>query len=72
MTLTMEIAMTAADTDLPFYPDEQERLTRCDCCGRPLDPADGGFCPCQECGMTEDGYCTLAGTEFCDWECPYS
>jgi len=25
-----------------------------------------------DCGMTPDGYCTLAGTEFCDWDCPFS
>lgn len=24
-----------------------------------------------ECGDTGSG-CTLAGTEYCDWECPYS
>ena len=23
-----------------------------------------------ECGMMADGYCTMAGTEDCDWECP--
>jgi len=25
----------------------------------------------DECGMTEDGFCQLAGTEYCDWECPF-
>lgn len=24
----------------------------------------------DECGMMSDGCCTLAGTEFCDWDCP--
>lgn len=24
----------------------------------------------DECGMTPDGQCTLAGTEWCDWSCP--
>lgn len=24
----------------------------------------------DECGMMADGCCTLAGTEFCDWDCP--
>lgn len=24
-----------------------------------------------ECGMTSDGYCMLAGTEHCDFECPF-
>ena len=26
----------------------------------------------SECGQTPDGYCTLAGTEYCDWDCPFS
>lgn len=26
----------------------------------------------DECGMTSDGTCLLAGSEFCDWDCPYS
>lgn len=26
----------------------------------------------DECGQTPDGYCQLAGTEYCDFECPYS
>jgi hypothetical protein len=25
-----------------------------------------------DCGLTPDGYCTKAGSEECDWECPYS
>lgn len=25
-----------------------------------------------DCGMTPDGLCQLAGTEDCDWECPYN
>lgn len=24
----------------------------------------------DECGMMPDGYCMLAGTEWCDWDCP--
>jgi uncharacterized protein YggL (DUF469 family) len=26
----------------------------------------------DECGRTGDGGCTMAGSEFCDWECPFS
>lgn len=26
----------------------------------------------DECGETDDGFCTLAGTEYCDFECPFS
>lgn len=30
---------------------------------------DDGF---DDCGLTSDGICTLAGTEHCDWDCPHS
>ncbi len=26
----------------------------------------------DECGQMHGGGCMLAGTEFCDWECPFS
>lgn len=26
----------------------------------------------DECGMTPYGGCLSAGTEYCDWECPFS
>lgn len=26
----------------------------------------------DECGQIRGGGCMLAGTEFCDWECPFS
>ena len=25
----------------------------------------------EECGLTDEGYCTLAGTEHCDFDCPF-
>jgi hypothetical protein len=25
-----------------------------------------------ECGKDPDGYCSMAGTEYCDWDCPFS
>lgn len=25
-----------------------------------------------ECGKDRSGYCSLAGTEYCDWDCPFS
>jgi hypothetical protein len=32
--------------------------------------------PGEDCGRWDNGrlgpHCTMAGTEFCDWECPYS
>jgi len=26
----------------------------------------------DECGQDASGSCSLAGTEYCDWECPFS
>jgi hypothetical protein len=26
----------------------------------------------QDCGKGADGFCRLVGTEYCDWECPFS
>jgi hypothetical protein len=26
----------------------------------------------HECGQDQHGHCSLAGTEYCDWECPFS
>ncbi|HYE72702.1 MAG TPA: hypothetical protein VEF04_05200 [Blastocatellia bacterium] len=25
----------------------------------------------SECGQDSEGYCNLAGTEYCDFECPF-
>lgn len=25
-----------------------------------------------DCGQDASGYCSMAGTEYCDWECPFS
>ena len=33
-----------------------------------LDDEDEEY---YDCGMDRDGGCSLAGTEQCDWECPY-
>ncbi len=26
----------------------------------------------DECGQDASGSCSLAGTEYCDWDCPFS
>ena len=26
----------------------------------------------MNCGMNSDGQCSQAGTEYCDWNCPFS
>jgi hypothetical protein len=35
------------------------------------DDGEDMFDPADECGRTQDGTCMLAGTEWCDFECPY-
>lgn len=34
-----------------------------------FDPLEDAM---DECGMTFDGNCLLAGTEYCEFECPFS
>ena len=38
----------------------------------PFDEEDALEELAQECGMQRDGSCSLAGTEYCDWDCPFS
>lgn len=26
----------------------------------------------QDCGKTDEGFCTMAGSEYCDFRCPFS
>lgn len=26
----------------------------------------------DDCGRSHDGSCSMAGSEYCDWECPFS
>lgn len=47
------------DDDLNGHEEEYDPGEEC---GRWDQNAKGGMSP----------YCRLAGTEFCDWECPYS
>lgn len=41
------------------------------CCCDPMDDDDLAEAE-MNCGMGPDGFCTLAGTEQCDFECPFS
>lgn len=50
--------MSEANPAPDFY-DEDE----------PYDPEEDDLG--DECGRTGDGTCMLAGTEFCDFDCPY-
>lgn len=38
-----------------------------DCDPEPDGDDDDGL---DECGMYADGFCSLVGTEWCDWSCP--
>lgn len=31
------------------------------------EPSDSGF---NDCGLTSEGYCMYAGSEWCDFDCP--
>ena len=46
-----------------------------DYCSADDDPAEE-YDPGEECGRWQNGRlargCSLAGTEWCDWDCPYS
>lgn len=50
-----------------------------DCCPHPYDEREDGYPYDDEdieegdfdCHMGPDGSCGLAGTEECDWDCPY-
>ena len=39
-------------------------------CDPDTDGDDNGSEGLDECGMYEDGHCSLVGTEWCDWSCP--
>lgn len=59
----------ADDRDLiEEYESFEDDDEPCSDCGK------GGYeCQCwkfDECGLDSEGYCQLAGTEFCDFECP--
>jgi hypothetical protein len=41
----------------------------CGDCGKCEDCMDSKF---DECGKLGDGGCSMAGSEYCDWECPFS
>jgi hypothetical protein len=38
--------------------------------GYNFDDGDDYEAALADCGMTRDGFCMLAGTEHCDWDCP--
>lgn len=53
-----------------FYEDEAEFLDDDD---SPSSDDDDDFeNAMDECGQMGDGFCTMVGSEYCDWECPFS
>ncbi len=55
--------ITGPEDDYTDFDDDE----LCDCHGEPLEMCPNNF----DCGMLPDGTCMLAGTEDCDWECPF-
>lgn len=44
----------------------------CEVEDEPTDPEEDWWDQkAEECGLGSDGYCMLAGTEHCDFECPF-
>lgn len=56
------------DALYPSCPDCGAPDPHCFC--EPDDDSDPEEDLLDECGMMPDGYCALAGTEHCDWDCP--
>ncbi len=57
------------DYDDDFYEDEAEFLND----DSPNDDDDDDLeNAMDECGQMSDGFCTMVGSEYCDWECPFS
>lgn len=61
-----------SDGDAEFFCSSQCFNESCDYHGDEDDEHD----PAEECGRWQNGRlakgCSLAGTEWCDWDCPYS
>jgi len=55
-------------TDDDDFDDDRE--CRCNATGCP--ECDERYYENYDCGLTSDGTCTKAGSEECDWECPYA
>lgn len=63
--------MTEAVTPDDWHERDRDLDTEglCEVCGDIWDQCDHFF-ENWICGLEPDGYCSLAGTEECDWECP--
>ena len=61
MKLKTAIEETKEYLDLNFENDGDD-FTEDDAIERLMD----------ECGLMHDGSCSMAGSEYCDWECPFS
>lgn len=56
------------------HPDEVCKNCGCEICQcDPNDCEDDPFeLAMMNCGLMSDGNCSKAGSEECDWECPFS
>lgn len=50
--------------------DDDQRECHCEIIGCP--ECDERYLENYDCGMTADGQCLKAGSEECDWDCPFS
>lgn len=55
-----------------FEDDDDYDDGDCQCGVIGCEECDERYYEDYDCGMTSDGTCTKAGSEDCDWECPYS
>ena len=62
MNMKTALAETKDYLELNRQRDDGERFTDEDALEELMD----------ECGQDSSGSCSLAGTEYCDWECPFS
>ncbi len=62
----------AADFDYPpeFYEDDDRQECECGVIGCP--ECDERARDNYDCGMMQNGLCTKAGSEDCDWDCPFN
>lgn len=58
--------------DWEYYADDCEDEDDHDWCGDCGECEDCLDIAMDECGRMRDGICTKAGTEYCDWDCPFS
>lgn len=59
-------------SDWDYFADDYENDEECQCNVTGCPECDERYYENYDCGMGADGQCSKAGSEECDWECPYS